>query len=44
MDTIVSESRITLDARFLCQNIIVLSLEVADDLGKAMAGQLYSSL
>jgi len=35
MDTIVAEARITLDARLLCQDVIVLSLEVTDDLGEA---------
>ena len=29
---VVAEARVTLDARLLGQNIIVLSLEVADDL------------
>lgn len=32
MHTIVPEARVTLDTRFLGQNVIVLPLEVADDL------------
>lgn len=35
MNTIVPESRITLDTRFLCQDIIVLMLEVAHDFREA---------
>ena len=35
MDTVVSEARVTLDARLLSQNVVVLSLKVADDLAKA---------
>ncbi len=35
MNTIVPESGITLDARFLCQDIIVLMFEVAHDLREA---------
>jgi hypothetical protein len=30
--TVVTESRVTLNTRFLCENAVVLSLEVADDL------------
>lgn len=32
MDAIVPESRVTLDTRFLCQDVIVLSLEVSNNL------------
>lgn len=32
MDTVISESGVSLDTRLLGQNIIVLSLEVANDL------------
>jgi hypothetical protein len=32
MYTVVTESRVTLNTRFLCENAVVLSLEVADDL------------
>jgi len=35
MNTIVSESGITLNARFLCQDVIVLMFKVADDLREA---------
>ena len=35
MDTIVTESRVTLDTRLLCENVIVLSLEVPNDFTKA---------
>jgi hypothetical protein len=30
--TVVTEPRVTLNTRFLCENAIVLSLEVADNL------------
>lgn len=33
--TVVAESGVTLNTRFLCENVIVLTLEVADDLSKA---------
>lgn len=36
VNTIVSEARVTLDAGLLSQNIIVLSLQVANDLGEAV--------
>jgi hypothetical protein len=29
---VVAESGVTLNTRFLCENVVVLSLEVADDL------------
>jgi hypothetical protein len=29
--TVVTEPRVTLNTRFLCENAVVLSLEVADD-------------
>ena len=35
MDTIVAETRITLDTGLLCENVVVLSFEVADDFTKA---------
>lgn len=35
MNTIVAETWVTLDTGLLCQNIIVLSLEVTDDFTKA---------
>ena len=35
--TVVAESGVTLNTRFLCENVIVLTLEVADDLSKAAA-------
>jgi hypothetical protein len=34
VDSIIAETWVTLDARFLCKNIVVLSLEVADDLAE----------
>ena len=35
MNTIVAESGVTLDTGLLCQNVIVLSLEVANNFTKA---------
>jgi len=35
VDTVISESGVTLNTGLLGKNVIVLSLEVADDLGKA---------
>lgn len=35
MHTIVSEPGVSLDTRFLAKDVIVLSLEVANDLSKA---------
>ena len=35
VNTIIAEAGVTLDAGFLCEDIIVLSLEVADDFTKA---------
>lgn len=32
VDTVVPETRVTLDTRFLCENVVVLSLEKAEDL------------
>ena len=41
MHSVVPESRVTLDTRLLGQDIVILSLEVADDFGEAIcAGQL----
>jgi hypothetical protein len=36
MDTIVAESWVTLNARLLCKNVVVLSLEVANNLAEAI--------
>lgn len=33
--TVVAESGVTLNTRFLCENVIVLALEVADNLSEA---------
>jgi hypothetical protein len=35
VDAVVAEAGVTLDARLLGQDVVVLPLEVADDLGKA---------
>lgn len=35
MDTVVAESRVTLDPRLFGENIVVLSFKVATDLGEA---------
>jgi hypothetical protein len=35
MDTIVAETRITLDTGLLCKNIVILAFKVANDLTKA---------
>lgn len=43
MDTVVPESRVTLDTRLLGQNVVVLSLEVADNLCEASAQCQYGS-
>ncbi len=40
MDAVVPETGITLDAGFLSQDVVVLSLEVADNLGEAAPVQL----
>lgn len=32
MDTVVPEARVTLDTRLLCQNVVILPLEEADNL------------
>jgi hypothetical protein len=34
--TVVAESGVTLNTRFLCKNVIVLSLEVANNLAEAV--------
>lgn len=39
VDTVVAETRVTLDTRLLGQNVIILALEVADDLAKATPSQ-----
>ena len=36
MYTVVPKSRVTLDARLLCQDIIVLMFKVADNLGETV--------
>ena len=40
VNTIVAETRITLDTGLLCKNIIVLSLEVTDDFTKTSVGSV----
>jgi hypothetical protein len=35
VDTVVAESGVTLNTRFLCKNVIVLALEIANDLSEA---------
>lgn len=37
VDAVVAEARVTLDARFLGKNVVVLALEVADNLGEALS-------
>lgn len=32
VDTVVPEARVTLDTRLLCENVVILPLEEADDL------------
>lgn len=45
MDSVVPEARVTLDARLLGQDVIVLPLQVSDNLRKAAESQqCYSSL
>lgn len=39
VDSVVSEARVTLDARLLGQNVVVLSLEVSNDFGEAVRVQ-----
>jgi hypothetical protein len=39
VNTVVAEPWVTLDPRLLGKNVIVLSLEVTDDLGKAIVSQ-----
>lgn len=34
VNSVVSETRVTLDSRFFCQDVVVLSLEVANDFAK----------
>ena len=36
MDTIVPKSGVTLDTRFFCKDVIILTLKMANDLGEAM--------
>lgn len=38
VDTVVPESGVTLDTRLLGQNIVILSLEIANDLREAVTG------
>ena len=42
MNAIVSESRISLDARLFCKDVIILMFEVAHDLREAEIGVLVS--
>ena len=35
VDTIVAETGVTLDARFLCENVVVLALNIASNLLEA---------
>lgn len=35
VDSVIPEARVTLDTRFLCQDAIVLPLEIPDDFGEA---------
>lgn len=37
MDTIIAETRVTLDTRLLGENVIVLSLEIANNFTKALS-------
>ena len=37
MDTVIAESGVTLDTRLLCENVIVLSLEIANNFTKALS-------
>lgn len=39
VDTVVAEARVTLDTALLGENVIVLALEVADNLGEADEAQ-----
>jgi hypothetical protein len=36
MDTIVTEARVTLNTRLLCENVVVLPLEIANNLSEAL--------
>jgi hypothetical protein len=36
MDTIVAEAGVTLDTGLLCENVVVLSLEIANNFTKAL--------
>ena len=42
MNAVVSESRISLDARLFCKDVIVLMFEVAHDLREAEIGVLVN--
>lgn len=44
MDTVVAESRITLDTGLHCKNIIVLAFKVANDFTKARSLSVATSL
>lgn len=44
VDTIVTEAGVTLDTRLLGENVIVLTLEVADNLAKAMGTSAYNTM
>jgi hypothetical protein len=43
VDTIVSETRVTLDTGFFRENVIILSLEIANNLGEAASISLCDS-
>ena len=40
MDTVVAETRVTLDTRLLSENVVVLTLEMANNLLEAEATRL----
>lgn len=42
VNTVVAESRVALDARLLCENVIVLSLEITNNLGETKHNELAS--
>jgi len=45
VDTIVAESWVTLDTGLLCENIVVLSLEIANNFTEAVfVSKVHSSL
>ena len=38
MDTVIPETRITLDPRFFCKNVIVLTFKMSNDFREADGG------